>query len=169
LDQLTPSPQGFNHPPDLTFAAIGVISNPDLYPSYPRRPDLKEVTKNFQLPSFETLGIAANQPSRLMSTHLFLQPLSGRSTDRTPSLSPDNPNPSTIHQYIITRTPPADSDLHPTFIESTDYAEQPSIAAPAVALADSSAASEKFPKPECDIESQWSNEVVPKISMCSPP
>jgi hypothetical protein len=100
-----------------------------------------------------------------MSTQFLLQPLSGLPNDRTPSLSPDDPNSSTIHQYIITRTPPIDGDSRPAFVEGTDQTEQPSIPVPAAESVESSVAPATLSKADSHFESQWSTEVVPKISM----
>jgi len=133
-------------------------------PSQPKRPGLKEATKNFRLPSFETLGFTANEAGRLMSSPFLLQPLTELTTERTPSLSPDHPSPSTIHQYIITRTPPADADPHPTFIQSTDHAELPPTSALTTVVTEPSLAPATLADPESNFDSQWSTDVVPKIS-----
>jgi hypothetical protein len=156
FEQITPSPEAVNHPPDLAFPSIHAISNTTLPQGFPTRPELKQVTRNFKLPSFETLGITSNQASSLMGTHLLVQPFPGLIQEHSPTLSPNDTNPSTIHQYIITRTPPADADSHPTFTAATDFAERPSITQSIDAVAES----------ESNFESQWTTEMVPKISTC---
>jgi hypothetical protein len=179
--------------PDLTFAAVGAVvlpSNP-----LPKRPSLTKTSRNFKLPSFDKLGIALPLPDILSDPctidvpgvapilpnegfaggPYLVQPLpKGTINDPSPSLSPDEPggmtSPSTIQQFIITRTPPGDG-VWPSAQDGTPdgQGEAPSqndtVEEQAAPMATSSSGNEqKVPS-----ESQWMLDVIPQIGRSHDP
>jgi hypothetical protein len=123
--------------PDFTFAPVGAVSIPSL--SGPKRPTLaKAAARNFRLSGFDSLvsstalpdsAFAPSDPhvmagpefphtlpeQAFVRNQYLVQPLpSNLINDPSPSLSPDDQggmaNSSTLQQFIITRTPPAENE-----------------------------------------------------------
>jgi hypothetical protein len=159
----------------------------------PKRPILtKAAALNFKLPLFEKLEITLPHPDYLLHSsgpyttngpevtpvlpdegfaggQYLVQPLPMHTIiDPSPSLSPDEPggmsSPSTLHQFVITRTPLADGERIPV----EDGASEVENSAPLQGVSvDESAApvvtSSTGVEPQIPSESQWMLDVIPRI------
>jgi hypothetical protein len=177
--------------PDFTFAPIGVISESQA--AGPKRPTLsKAAARNFRIAGFESLvspavlpdpAIAPSDPhimastdfSHILSENAFsgnrylVQPLpSGLLNDPSPSLSPDDhgemASSSTLQQFIITRTPPAEHEWANANSEVVLEAEGGQQVSESVGVA-TGESSTTVARVESELASgtQWMVEVIPQI------
>ena len=158
-----------------------------------KRPSLaKAAALNFKLPSFEKLEITVPRPACLLHSsgphttedpevtpvlpdegftggRYLVQPLPMPTiNDPSPSLSPDEPggmsSPSTLHQYVITRTPLVDGERPPAQDAASDVENATSprgvtVNQSAAPVAGSSIDGER----QIPSESQWMLDVIPRI------
>src|ERR1700759_137277 len=177
----------------MTFAAVGAVvlpSNPA-----PKRPSLAKAKTalNFKLTPFEKLGIAMPQSDHfprlsdpctmdlpevtralpdegLAGGQYLVQPLpTGTIIDPSPSLSPEESggmsSPSTIQQFIITRTPPEVGNW-PSAQDGSPGADSAAPGQSHVAQEQSApvpTASSSTEGQQIHSESQWMFDEIPRI------